>query len=582
MENIETVCMTNPKFTQEDFNWEITTDNSEAIAIENEQFQKDLETFKAVTNTINVPEDKVPFILDFYDNIISDNIWNEFMEKYFKTKLPKNINLNSQRKLTLLNYEIGESKKSLNDVRYMTSNCERSIGWLINEDKNFANEKPEILSFFKTKLYSIMAKTQEEKVQIPFFEIGATLRSMECDLPYLYEYCFYKIFGYLHRKVIRSKEMVPLLESEPSFVMGIVRYRNSEIFGNNPAWNLSIRNQTIVKEIGYFTVSSHSKYVGNIWVDPAFRQKGILYAMFKYIKDKILPTEDFLFMATKNPTVVKALNTFNVKYIGKGLPYISENTSYELKSKLNKNYLEAIFCIAHKRLPSNEVIHSNLNNGNILYTRDSFPSLLTDTDGNPNGIYLIDALKEFPCMVNNPIKVICKTNDINVVPEYYNFYSHNFKNHSNTHIVYELNGIKYTYPCFDNEELFPLGDIHIVSKKIEDFKIDVLFNNDETIVIKRSNNSNPNQMNKVLFRGNLVGIPKEQIQSFFELIQYGIEQINIEETYPIKIKSEYKINRNGYKAVEIIDQQIKFIFNNDTNIAIYKNIEEVIKNFSIY
>lgn len=559
----DAVCMANPEFTPDGFSWEITSSNDESIEAEKEQFKKDVETFKSVTAALGTPEEKVPFILDFYDSIVPDSIWNEMMEKYFKTKLQKNLNINSQRKLTLINYEIGESKKSLNDVRYMTSNCERSTGWLINEDKNFANEKPEILSFFKTKMYSVVAKVTEEKVQIPFFNIGATLRLMEYDLPFLYEYCFYKTFGYLHRKVIRSKEMVPLLESDPSLLMGIVRYRNSEIFGNNPAWNLVIRNHTIVKDIGYFTVSSYSKYIGNIWVDPAFRRQGILGAMFKYIKSKLLPKEDFLFVATKNPTVVKALNDFNLKYIGKSLPYISENASYELKSKLNKNYLETIFCIAHDQMPSNELIHSRLNDINMLYTRDSFPLLTPPNDSIPEGIHLMDALKEFPCMVNNPIKVICKTNDINVVPEYYNFYSSNFRNHSNTHIVYELNRVKYTYPCFDNEELFPVGDIHIISKKIEDFRIDVLFNGDETIVIKHTN-----QMDKVIFRGKLIDatISKIQIKSFFEHIQYGIERIKID---------------SYYHAVEIINNEVKFVYDTDTSIVAYKNIEEVIKNFPI-
>ena len=276
-----------------------------------------------------------------------------------------------------------------------------------------------------------------------------------------------------------------------------------------------------------------------------------------------LPKEDFLFVATKNPTVVKALNDFNVKYIGKSLPYISENASYELKSKLNKNYLETIFCIAHDQMPSNELIHSRLNDINMLYTRDSFPLLTPPNDSIPEGIHLMDALKEFPCMVNNPIKVICKTNDINVVPEYYNFYSSNFRNHSNTHIVYELNRVKYTYPCFDNEELFPVGDIHIISKKIEDFRIDVLFNGDETIVIKHTN-----QMDKVIFRGKLIDatISKIQIKLFFEHIQYGIERIKID---------------SYYHAVEIINNEVKFVYDTDTSIVAYKNIEEVIKNFSI-
>ena len=563
--NLEDVVgMVDPEFTPDGFSWEITSSDEEARENEKEQFKIELDRFKAVTDAIMVPEDKLPFIIDFYDNIISDNIWNEYMEKHFKTKLQKNLNLNSQRKLKLISYEIGESKKSLNDVRYMTSSCERSTGWLINEDKNFANEKPEILSFFKTKMYAVVAKVTEEKVQIPFFDIGATLRWMEHDLPYLYEYCFYKTFGYLHRKVIRSRDMVNLIESDPSLLMGIVRYRNSEIFGNNPAWNLVIRNHTIVKDIGYFTVSAYSKYVGNIWVDPAFRRQGILGAMFKYIKTKILQKENFLFVATKNPTVVKALNDFNVKYIGKGLPYISDNASYELKAKLNKNYLESIFCIAYDKIPSNEIIWSKLNDNNMLYTRDSFPLLTPPNDNIPDGIHLMDALKEFPCIENNPIKVICKTNDVNVVPEYYNFYSSNFKNHSNTHIVYELNRVKYTYPCFDNEELFPIGDIHIISKKIEDFRIDVLFNGEETIVIKHTNTSD-----KVIFRGKLIdaNIGKKQIQLFFEYIQYGIERIKLD-IY--------------YHAVEIIDNNIKFVYDSDANIIIYKNIEEVIKNFSIY
>lgn len=148
----DVVCMANPEFTPDGFSWEITSSNDESIEAEKEQFKKDVETFKSVTAALGTPEEKVPFILDFYDSIVPDSIWNEMMEKYFKTKLQKNLNINSQRKLTLINYEIGVSKKPLNDVRYMTSNCERSTGWLINEDKNFANEKPEILSFFKTQM----------------------------------------------------------------------------------------------------------------------------------------------------------------------------------------------------------------------------------------------------------------------------------------------------------------------------------------------------------------------------------------------------------------------------------------------
>ena len=106
------VCMANP----EEFNWNITSSNDEALEVEREQFKSNLETFKSVISALSTPEDKVPFILDFYDNIIPDTIWNEIMEKHFQTKLKKNLNLNSQRKLNLINYEIGASKKSLNDV----------------------------------------------------------------------------------------------------------------------------------------------------------------------------------------------------------------------------------------------------------------------------------------------------------------------------------------------------------------------------------------------------------------------------------------------------------------------------------
>lgn len=559
----EAVVMADPNFNKDDFSWEITSTDEEAGIKEETEFKENLETFKNIVDGLDTPEDRVPFILDFYDNVIPDTIWNKYMEQFFKTKIPKNINMNSQRKLTLIDYSITKSAKSLNDVRYKTSNCERSTAWLINEDANFANEKPEILSFFKVNLYAATAKIQEEKVQIPFHDIGSTLKEMETKLPYIHNYCFYKIFGYLDRKVIRCKGVEKIMESDPAFAMGVVRYRNSETFGNLPAWNAIIRTKTIIKDIGYFTVSSYTKYIGNIWVDPSFRRKGIMEAMFKFIKHTVLPVEDFLFISTKNPTVLAGLSLFNSKFIGKDIPYISDNAPYQLKQKLNQNYLENVYCIAHKEMPSNEKIHTSLNGKELLYSRDSFPLVNEPNNDIPSGIHLMDALKEFPCMVNNPIKVICKTNDVNVVPEYYNYYSPTFKNHSNTHIVYELNRVKYTYPCFDNEELFPVGDIHIISKKIEDFRIDVLFNGDETIVIKHVNNND-----KILFRGKLTdaNIGKEQIKTFFEYIQYGIERVKLD---------------SYYHAVEIINNEVKFLYTTDTSIVIYKNIEEVIKNFSI-
>lgn len=576
MENVENVentveakCKLDPEF-----NWEITVDNSEERITEKEQFVKDLETFNSITNSLSTPEEKVQIIIDFYDNIIPDAIWNEYMQKYFKTKLAKNFNINTQRKLTLINYEIGESKKSLNDVRYMTSTCERSTAWLINEDKNFANEKPEVLSFFKTKLYSATAKIQEEKVQIPFFDIGSTLRLMCTELPYIYEYCFYKVYGYLHRKVIRSRDMVNLIEKEPSFAMGIVRYRNSEEFGNNPAWNLVIRNHTVVKDIGYFSVSSYGKYIGNIWVDPAFRRKGVMDSMFKYIKNNILPKEDFLFIATKNPTVMKALSSFKTKYIGKDLPYISSNAPYELKQKLARNYLETIFCLAHDKIPSNEVIFNTLNNNEILFTEESFPYLLSDGE-KPGGEQFINMMNKNGL---SRLKYICTTNDKNIVPEYYNFYSSDFKNHSNTHIVFELDNNIYLYPYFDGELLVPLNAITSIAHRIEEFKIDVLFNGDETIVIKHTNKED-----KIIFRGKLLDntIGKNQIQLFFEYIQYGIERVQVEEFYTLRKEEHYAINRDGYHAIEIDGNQVKFVSNIDTQVVVYKNIEEVIKNFPI-
>ena len=98
--NLEDVVgMVDPEFTPDGFSWEITSSDEEARENEKEQFKIELNRFKAVTDAIMVPEDKLPFIIDFYDTIISDNIWNEYMEKHFKTKLQKNLNLNSQRKL---------------------------------------------------------------------------------------------------------------------------------------------------------------------------------------------------------------------------------------------------------------------------------------------------------------------------------------------------------------------------------------------------------------------------------------------------------------------------------------------------
>ena len=575
MENMENNNLENNTcvMADPDFNWNITSSNDEAIEAEKEQFQKDLELFKSVTSALNTPEEKLPFILDFYDNVIPDSIWNETMEKHFQTKLQKNLNLNSQRKLNLINYEIGTSKKSLNDVRYMTSNCERSTGWLINEDKDFANEKPELLSFIKVKMYSVVAKVTEEKVQIPFFNIGATLRSMECDLPFLYEYCFYKTFGYLHRKIIRSKEMVPLLESNPSLLLSIVRYRNSEEFGNNPAWNLVIKNQTIVKDIGYFTVSSYTKYIGNIWVDPLFRGKGIMRAMFSFIKNKILPTEDFLFISTKNPTVLNALAEFNHKFIGRDIPYISSNAPYQLKQKLEENYLETVFCIANKDIPSNEAIHEALNGKDLLYSESSFPWLASKL--HPDHIGGEDLINMLTNNGPSRLKYICTTNDLNVVPEYYNYYSDDFKNHTKTHLVFEYKGDMYLYPYFDGQLHVPLNNLLSVARKIEDFKIDVFFNHTDMIVTKTSQFGN-----KVLYKGNLIPeLQIEQIEQFFRYIQYGIERINLDQHWAIKIIDGNQIVTTAYHAVEIINDTIKFVSHEDTCVVLHKNIGEVIKSF---
>lgn len=593
-----------------------TDSGDEAIEELNQiaNFEIEQDKFKSIINSIQNPEDRKALIVNFY-NKIPNKVWNDIMYQVFKTVKTLNFEANQLIKQNLIDYAIREETvNNLNDIRYKTSSCERSKAWQINEDASFGSLKPEVLGIFRDFQYTVKAKVEEETIKIPYQTIIDNIKIIDSKMPGFFEYLFiisdpegrYNDLRLIKQKGIGAKA----LENNLFLLFGILRYRNDKDFNDSLVWNSVIRSKISTKDIGYFTVCFQSRYLGNIWVDPEFRGKGIAKAMLKFVTDKLLPKLGYIYVMSKTPAMLKLLDNLEefdykmdtYKYqthkIGKALPYTFPGVTQTGGSRKGLDYhVENLYVIDNG---NEEFIHDLKRNNHtervktILFDED-FYSTMSLSDRNIQFVDLeIPTMEELFLVTrqwyignqNQPetkIKIIGYTNDKNVIPGYYNYY--NEQDDYFKHLVYEYDGETYLYPCHDNKLHFglPMQDIRTVSKKL-DFDYEIYYTPTNTLVeIKYP-------INKVIILGEDFTKDEEKLYTKnFKILQfmrfitdsylYGIENsfnsILNNERYRTKINDKFKINDLTPIDFDTKTLDVKFE-SKDKTFTLTKNIKEII------
>ena len=595
----------------------LTTDSGDDAIEELNQianFGIEQDKFKAILNSIQNPDDRKALIVNFYNNI-PDKLWNDIMYQAFKTVKTLNFEANQLKKQNLIDFDIKEELgNNLNEIRYKTSSCERSKAWQISEDSTFGDVKPEVLNIFKDIQYTVKGKVEEETIKIPYQTIIDNLKNIDSKMPGFFEYLF--IISdpeerYNNLKLIKQKGVgAKSLESNLFLLFGILRYRNDKNYNNSLVWNSVIKSKITTKDIGYFTVSHQARFLGNVWVDPEFRGKGIAKTILKYVTDKILPKLGYIYVMSKTPAMLKLLDNLEefdykldtYKYqthkIGKTLPYTFPGVTQTGGSRKGlDNYIENLYVIDNG---NENFIHDLKRNSHtervktILFNEEFYPTMgLSDRK-----VEFVD--QEIPTMEelhlvtrqwytgnqNQPetkIKIIGYTNDKNVIPSYYNYYTEQddyFK-----HLVYEYESEIYLYPCHDNKLHFglPLQDIRTISKKVN-FDYEIYYTPTNTVFeIKYP-------INKVIVLGEdftkdeeNLGTKNFRMMQFIRFIMdsylYGIENSFIgilnNERHKTKINDKFKIDNLTPIGFDQKTLDVKFE-SKDKSFTLTKNIKEII------
>ena len=578
-----------------------------ALIEEYSKFEVDYEKFKNIISSIQNPDDRRTLIVNFYNNIPNE-AWNKAFEKAFNTKDRLFYAAYTKQNQKLLKFNITKAMvTNLSEIKYKTSACERTKAWLINEDANFSDDKPEVLANMKYNLYKIVAEVEEETIRIPYQTIIDNLKQLDKTWIGLFEYVIALADPKNENNLLKSikqKGFGPkFLEDNFEFLHVTLRYRNHKFFNYNAVWNVILRPRIVCKEIGYFTVGHYNKFIGNIWVDDNFRGKGLLNNIFKYIKKEILPKEKFLFISTKTDAVLHCLSKFDefdykkdeykfrVNKLGLTLPYKSPIAKSNEKGL---DYpIENTFVLSHN---DNELEIQHLKNiskfgilNDWFFTESFYPTVISHISTPPDTNYPTMADLYFATRSwskpkpEDHIKIIGYTNDKNIIPSYYNYYIDG--DEYIKHLVYEYDGEIYLYPCYQNELHFGLPniDIRTVSKKV-DFDYEIYYTPTNTLFeIKYP-------INKVIVLGEdfikdqeNLGTKNFRMMQFIRFMTdsylYGIENsfngILNNERYKTKIDEKFKIDNLTPIGFDTKTLDVKFE-DKDKSFTLTKNIKEII------
>lgn len=463
---------------QEEFSWEATTENetNEVDTLkeleELEEFNNSVKIFKNIISNLSSNEgvERAEFINHFYNNL-PDRIWNEKMVKYFRTKKELSISENYKINRKIIETNIQTIPNfSIREVRFQTSTIEKYQSWKIVEDPEFWNLKPEIGDYIGHKTFALVAKVNTEEIKLPFKQIFDTLKDMEKELPYFSEY----ILNIVNKIPLTQKEIrksgIEILQNNSSILLDILRYREDKEFKFQPVWNCIIRNRIEIKHVGYFTLDLKSHILGNVWIDPDYRNQKLGQKILKYIITGYLPKIKYIFITTKNPAmakIIKKCHTWNqdeggisVKEIGRIFGYETEIYPYTTKEKSNLEPIENLFIIESEETDNCfEHLLAHWNNELFVHL-PYYPTISkyinTTKEYSSNEIYPLLTWQKRQEVEDPKIKILNINRDYETLPEFYNPYLNIYTKHPGR--ILEIDGDYYFLPIFDDKIYLPLTE----------------------------------------------------------------------------------------------------------------------------
>lgn len=552
-----------------DFDWEVKTEIDKEELLKNEEkafekFEEDYKKLNELIKNINQEEEKIVLYMNYFSNI-EDIVWNKLLKKFFSTNLEKNLINNYDRNEELLNFKIVQDLNcALYDEKYKTSTLEKYNAWKISEDIDFSSGKPEVMNFFGANFYQVRGQISRDVVKIPFVDIFNKLKLMDNKYPGILLFIFNSVIYSKYNKLITLKDIklngVEYLQNYKEILLMILRYRNDYIFNFSFAWNINISKKIETKDIGYFSIDSISKIIGNIWVSEKFRNIGIGTEIFNYIKTKILPKEKFLFIQTKNEIIENHLRKLesekiNLIEIGMALSYGNEIDPI-YKKEILKNEKTYVLTFDNNQEYIERLNIGNLFN-NISYSFETYPLLENKFK---NELFSSEKLYEKLTWkridtIEDKLKVLNITNDINILPEQLNTFTN--KKIQVSGRVIEMENEYYLLPMYDNKYYIPFStDLRLNLVKLEKPFITILETSNEWIILLKFEFESKHYIysKERKFR-------REDLEKLFNRYHIGVENI-------------FK-NDGDFKPIEI-DYNILEIKFKIENITTNKKFEEIL------
>mgnify|MGYP003586112346 CR=1 FL=1 len=412
----------------------ITVDNSEQEQKDWESFLTNYEGYNKIVSSFDDINDLIPFAHRFYSNNLNPTVWNRILKETFQTKPSPKFYEHSKRKESLIDYRIQPSRERFDQIRFKTSQIERSLSHYLEDDITFSCDKPELLNAMGYQVYEVNASVLNESIVIPVNKIVETIRNFPYTGLLVYLLLNNNIPSNEVKDTLKTNNLTKLINTNLKFCLSL-SYVNDSFYGNETAWNPIIKEYKSNENIGYFTVGGTSRMIGNVWVDPRFRGKGIATAIFQYLK-KVAAGKDEAYIVTTKTEHMKAIfKKLGFKYVGNTYAYINDNYPYELKKHIKKNYIEEVYVITNKHMESvdyymlcnakmgydevlftSEILNFSSNAAVIdMFTRDGFQFIgYTDANIYSTGYYnyYIEKDNTYPSMLfthsesENPNEVI--------------------------------------------------------------------------------------------------------------------------------------------------------------------------------
>ena len=372
MENLDQIPTVETTISVEEFLAKgITSDTSEQDQIDWDFFQKGYEGFeKLIDNDMSIFQ-SYSIAHAFYSKHLNQYTWNRILKEMFQTKQRPMLHDHTKRVECLIDYKIQKSRERFDTIRYKTSIIEGQLSQYLNDDINFGEDKQELLEAMEYHVYEVRANILNESIKIPVNKIVEALRNCKYKLfiPYLllrYGVNINEIPG-----ILKTSELTKFINSNFRFCLQL-QYEDDVEFENNCAWNPIVGDYRTSEIIGYFTTGFSSRIIGNVWIDPRFRGRGIATKIFEYIKNNIAKKEPYI-VTTKNDNMKKIFKKLDFKYVGNTGSYIGDNYPNELKAKINSNYMEEVYVISNKPMENIDyymLCNAKLGYEAVLYTTE--------------------------------------------------------------------------------------------------------------------------------------------------------------------------------------------------------------------